>query len=123
MLAQDFSDALYQIHSYSSDHIVINGEKYTTSLIISPNQLTTDWPPKVAQDITESDLLATTDANPEIILLGTGNKSVILPASVLAPLLEKQYNVECMSTPAACRTYTILSAEGRRVVAGLIIEN
>jgi uncharacterized protein len=28
-----------------------------------------------------------------------------------------------MDTPAACRTYNILAAEGRRVAAALILEN
>lgn len=123
VFTQDFSDAMIQIQSYSNDYVMINDVKHTSSLIISPNQLITNWPPARAQAITEADLLALCTQKPDVILLGTGSKSIILPPQVLAPLLEKQYNVECMSTPAACRTFTVLSAEGRHVVAGLIIES
>ena len=70
---------------------------------------------------TDDDLKQLLETKPDIILLGTGEKSVILPATKIAVLLEKQYHVECMNSVAACRTYTILIAEGRKVVAGLII--
>jgi len=61
------------------------------------------------------------ETEPDIILLGTGEKSLILPDKKLAVLLDKQFHVECMNTAAACRTYTILSAENRRVTAGLLL--
>ncbi|MFM6978699.1 MAG: MTH938/NDUFAF3 family protein, partial [Methylophilaceae bacterium] len=38
-----------------------------------------------------------------------------------APLIQAQIAVECMTTAAACRTYNILMAEGRKVLAGLIV--
>jgi uncharacterized protein len=41
---------------------------------------------------------------------------------VLAPLYQAGIGVEVMDTRAACRTYNILLAEGRRVVAALIVE-
>jgi uncharacterized protein len=121
VLSEDHSDARYQIQSIASGKICINKETYTHSLIISPNKLIPDWKPISAESITDDDLLLLMVDNPDIILLGTGEKSTILPAKKLAILLEKQYHVECMNTAAACRTYTILAAEGRKVVAGLII--
>jgi len=121
VLMQDDNLAQFQIQAYAEGSIVVNGQKYTKSLIISPNQLITDWPVTDIRQITTEQLTALWVEGAEIILLGTGPKSVILSDEILAPLLEKHYNVECMNTGAACRTYTALSAEGRKVVAGLII--
>jgi uncharacterized protein len=36
-------------------------------------------------------------------------------------MVENQVGYEIMNTAAACRTYNILVAEGRAVVAGLIV--
>ncbi len=123
MLTEDTSNAQYKIHAYNENEIIINKIAYHDSLIISSDQLIKHWHPHSTESIQPDDLLAFIELSPDIILLGTGKKSVILPPTVLAPLLEKNYNVECMSTAAACRTYMALSTEGRKVAAGLIIEN
>lgn len=121
VLTEDNNDARYQIKSIASGKIKINDETYTNSVIITPNTLTLNWPPHSADQITDADLLLLLETQPEVILIGTGERSVILPAKKIAVLLEKQYHVECMNTAAACRTYTILAAEGRKVAAGLIL--
>ncbi|OGT43611.1 MAG: hypothetical protein A3F13_06625 [Gammaproteobacteria bacterium RIFCSPHIGHO2_12_FULL_40_19] len=121
VLSEDHSDAQFQINAISSGKIGINKESYTHSLIIAPHKLITNWKPTTVGAITDDDLLMLLVDHPEIILLGTGERSIILPAKKLAVLLEKQHHIECMNTASACRTYTILAAEGRKVVAGLII--
>lgn len=112
-LTEDHSDAEYQIKAYSPGRIVINEIVYTNNLIISRNQLIAHW--------NSADLLALAALKPEIILIGTGDKSIILKPEILSPLYELGFSVECMSTQSACHTYTILSAENRNVVAGLIL--
>jgi len=57
---------------------------------------------------------------PEVLLVGTGARLQFLPREVVAPLLAVGIGVEVMDTQAAARTYNILMAEGRRVVAALI---
>ena len=121
ILSEDHSNAHYQIQSISPGKIRINKETHTRSLIISPNKLISNWKPTSVELITDDDLLLLLINNPEIILLGTGERSIILPANKLAILLEKQHHIECMNTASACRTFTVLVAEGRNVVAGLII--
>ena len=58
---------------------------------------------------------------PEIVLLGTGTRLQFPPAAVLRPLIDARVGYEIMDTGAACRTYSILMAEGRRVLAALIV--
>jgi hypothetical protein len=42
--------------------------------------------------------------------------------ALLRPLIEAGIGYEIMDLPAACRTFNILMAEGRRVAAALLIE-
>lgn len=56
----------------------------------------------------------------EVLLLGTGAHQVFLSSELAAYLGEAGLGVEPMSTGAACRTYNVLLAEGRRVGAALI---
>ncbi|OGT46684.1 MAG: hypothetical protein A3E82_01185 [Gammaproteobacteria bacterium RIFCSPHIGHO2_12_FULL_38_11] len=121
ILSEDHSDATYQIQSVSAQAIKINNKTYSHSLIISPEKLIPDWHPTSLDTLTDEDLLLFLAFNTDIILLGTGARSIIPPTKKLACLLEKQFHIECMNTAAACRTYTLLISEGRKVVAGLII--
>lgn len=120
-LTEDHNTATYQIKSISPGKIGVNDETLTHSFIISANQLIKNWHPSSVDAITEDDLLQLLIAKPDIILIGTGEKSIIIPAKKLACLIEKKFHAECMNTKAACHTYTILSAEGRNVVAGIIL--
>ena len=42
--------------------------------------------------------------------------------AVMAPLYRAGIGVEVMDTRAACRTYNILQAEGRQVLAAIIVD-
>jgi uncharacterized protein len=118
---EDQSDAAYQIKSYDSHKIKINDQIYQNSIIITPNTLIPNWRPRSLAELGAQDLQAIIDLQPEIVLLGTGNKFKMPPAKLLQPLYEAGLGVECMDTGAACRTYTALMAEGRNVVAAILI--
>jgi len=55
------------------------------------------------------------------MLIGTGTVQRFPDPVALRPLIEAGIGFEIMSTPAACRTYNILVAEDRQVVAALIV--
>ena len=57
-----------------------------------------------------------------MVLIGTGERSAFIDPVLYLNLIERGIGVEVMTTGAACRTYNILMAEGREVVAGLILE-
>jgi uncharacterized protein len=59
---------------------------------------------------------------PEVLLVGTGTKQMMLAHQLVAPLLKIGVGVESMTTQAAARTYNILMAEGRQVIVALIPE-
>jgi uncharacterized protein len=55
-----------------------------------------------------------------VALLGTGSRQRFPAPRLTRALAEARIGLEVMTTPAACRTYNILMAEGRKVVAALL---
>jgi len=58
---------------------------------------------------------------PEIVLLGTGAQLRFPAPAVTRPLAAAGVGLEVMDTYAACRTFNILSSEGRRVLAAVFV--
>jgi uncharacterized protein len=95
-------------------------QKICQSVIVLPNRLQ-EWSPASFLELEEFHFQPLLDLEPEIVLIGTGDR-LRFPASYLVePLLRHQIGVEFMNTAAACRTYNILVGEGRRVVAALLM--
>lgn len=120
-ISRDSQNAVMQITVYEAGKITINGFSCIASVIVTPDTLITDWPPQslLTLDATHLDTLIA--LNPEVILIGTGEKHAQAPHSVLSKAYEARIGVEVMSTPAACKTFNILASDGRRVVAGLLL--
>ena len=96
-------------------------ETLENSFIISANRLIKDWPPQTIDDLTNDHSKMLLSLQPEVIILGTG-MSLRFPNPVWsASFLEHSIGLEVMDTGAACRTYGILSADGRNVVAAFIL--
>ncbi len=116
------SDNLYLVQSITVERIVINNQVYTSSVIITPQSIITDWQPRRFADLSAHDLLPLVDLAPEVALLGTGKQLQFPAPHITVPLIQNAMGLEVMDTPAACRTYNILASEGRKVAAALVFE-
>ncbi len=56
----------------------------------------------------------------DVLLIGTGAVRLALPDRLREALEAAPFGYEAMTAPAACRTYNVLLAEGRRVAVALI---
>ena len=56
----------------------------------------------------------------DILLIGTGATQVFVPSAVRQRIRERGPVAEMMDSGAACRTFNLLLAEGRRVAAALL---
>jgi uncharacterized protein len=111
----------YLITGYDENYIGVNNQRYQQSLIVMAQQLDTEWPVSEFAQITEVQMAELANLNPEVVLLGTGQKHQFLHPKIYQALTQKGIPLECMTTAAACRTYNILMSEGRNVLAALII--
>lgn len=109
------------IRGYAHGRIQVNAATYNQSLIVTPGQIVADWPPQSLDELTSDHLTQVAALGPEIVLLGTGEVQRFPHPALLASLMRARIGVEVMDTPAACRTYNIIMAEGRAVAAALFM--
>lgn len=99
--------------------IKIGETRYLQSLIVT-SETVEMWSVNGVSDLNPDvfSLLAKYPA--EVVILGTGQHITFPEVSVTAPLINKGIGLEVMDTAAACRTYNILVADGRKAIAALI---
>jgi uncharacterized protein len=111
----------FTVTAYGADYVDVNGERHQSSLLLLPGRVHTDWPPGPGNQLTAEAIRVLARIEAEIVLIGTGNVQRFPDPAVLRPLIDAGMGFEIMSTPAACRTYNILVAEDRDVVAALLL--
>lgn len=113
--------AEYQIRRYTPGQITINDQVYEQSLLIMPSLLIPSWP---IHDLTELDrqhVVQMLTYNPEVVIFGTGDQTKFLSQALTHIFYKQKIGLECMDNAAACRTYTVLSSEGRNVLAAILL--
>ncbi len=120
-LSLETGDGTHRVRAYDPGRITVGDRVFTRSLILSPDRIIPDWPPERFEDLAAPAVEPLLALDPEIVLLGTGARQRFPHPQVLAAVHARGIGIEIMDTPAACRTFNILSAEGRRVVAALLM--
>ena len=108
------------IRSISERGIRVHDAFYNNPFIISGQRIVPEWDVKSIDDINEENLQVIFDLQPEVILLGTGVAQLFLPPTIQVHFFQRNFGFEVMTTDAACRTFNVLAAEGRHVVAALM---
>lgn len=109
------------IQSYSPAGFKVNGAFHEGAVIVFPEQ-TLDWSAGSFESLDENAFSGLIDKakDLDVVLLGTGKVMQFFPPSLKNFLKAKGLQVEAMDSGAACRTYNVLMAEGRRVAAALL---
>jgi uncharacterized protein len=120
-LTLDDNNATYQIKGFKPGTIQVNQQTYNRSIIVTPNKLIENWAPQLISELTHEDLKFITELKPAVLIIGTGEELQFPDVELYGDLINAGIGVEIMDTSAACRTYNVLTAENRNVVAALII--
>lgn len=120
-LQLDSGDRQFAITFYDKGQVVVGEECITRAFIVGPGGIVRDWGPRDVQEMLPGHMEAILALEPEVILLGTGAHQIFPDSRVMEPLMSGHVGLEVMDTGAACRTYNILLAEGRRIAAGLLM--
>lgn len=99
----------------------VGATEYRHNLVLLPDRIVPGWAPGGFAALVEQDIASLLELAPEIVILGTGDRQRFPHPRLLQPLATARVGVEVMDTRAACRTFNILVAEGRRVAAALIV--
>jgi uncharacterized protein len=130
---REVSPTLYTIQSYGVGQVTVafpargptaaplSARILTRSCVIAPDRLIIDWPPQAFGEIEHVHFEIVAAMAPEVVLFGSGVTAQFPRADLLSTMTSKGIGVEVMNTGAACRTYNILTADGRRVAAALLM--
>jgi uncharacterized protein len=99
----------------------IGAIEYRESLVLTPDTIATGWAPAGFDGLTDHDFARLLEGTPEVVLFGTGAAIRFPQPGITHALIDARVGLEVMDTPAACRTFNILAAEGRRVTAALLL--
>lgn len=112
---------LQVVQGYRPGGFTISGVRYGGSLLVFPERVM-PWAPASPGtiDLVSLDAVRTAEPLPDLLVIGMGPGFVPFPAELRQAVRTWGVVIEAMATPAACRTYNLLVAEGRRVAAALI---
>ena len=106
-----------QIKGYADGEVRIGERRLREAFALDAQGAIT---PLVAQHphaLDAADLAPRLEAKPEVVILGWAGGQLFLPAAQRHAFLERLIGLEVMALGPACRTFNLLAADGRRVVA------
>jgi uncharacterized protein len=108
------------VTAYGPGWIEINAVRHDHPVLVVPDRPVEPWAPARFEALEAAHFESIGAFDPEVVLLGTGATQRFAHPRLLVALSARRIGVESMDTGAACRTYNILMAEGRRVLAALL---
>jgi len=109
------------VTGYDDSGVEINAERFNYSLIVMPETPPRPWDVASFDALTEAHFAQIEQDEPDVVILGTGERQRFVHPKLIRGLMERRTGVECMDSKAACRTYNILMGEGRKVTLALIL--
>jgi len=117
-LAQN--QGLHLFTGYGTGYVAVNNVRYERSVLVTPSSVS-DWEARGFEELAPGDFRFIATLKPGIVLVGTGPSQRFPPPALARTLAASGIGVEVMDSKAACRTYNILAAEGRAVVAAILV--
>lgn len=110
------------IARHGPDGVVVAGVEHTRSVVVPWSGAVEPWDAPSFDTLGEAHFARLARLGPELVVFGSGRRLRFVRPALLRPLIDARIGVETMDTAAACRTYNVLLAEGRSVVAALLFE-
>ena len=109
------------IDSYQFGLIVVNGQKYTSDVVIFPSRIKENWWRKTGHQLCVDDIAEVLTENPEVLVVGTGASGLLKVLPDVGQRLEAR-GIKLIAEPTgeSCNTYNHLSRH-QKVVAALHI--
>ena len=117
----DTLDGVNNITRYDVDNLRVNADLHKTSVLVPWVGQVKDWQATGVEALTQAHFDALLEYDPEVVIFGSGPKLRFVSPALYRSLIERRIGVETMDSGAACRTYTVLANEGRRVVAAILL--
>ena len=122
---QDARSGAHVLRGYSPGELWIDDQRFADAVILTATELLVESGLRDAADLRDASIAAALATRalalePEVVLLGTGLRQCFPAPGFGARFLRAGVGFEVMDTGAACRTFNVLLADQRRVLAVLI---
>jgi uncharacterized protein len=108
----------FTITGYEPGAVRVGVATFTESISLSHSSAAKPW--SAAMPLDAAAVAAGVSLDAEIVIIGSGQRLVFPKPEALRPLIDARIGYEVMDSRAACRTYNVLLAEGRKV--GLLLQ-
>jgi uncharacterized protein len=98
----------------------VNHQRFDGSLLVPWRGEVQVWSALDHATLTAEHFEQVLTLKPELVIFGSGARLRFVSAALYRCLIDTRIGLEAMDTAAACRTYNVLAAEGRSVVAALL---
>ena len=106
---------------HGAGYVAVNGTRYTKSILVTPDRIIEDWSATDFASLSAEHFGQFLALKPDLVLLGTGATFRFPWPEISQPLHAARIGLEVMDNAAVCRTYNILLAEGRNVIAAVLL--
>ena len=115
-------DGSNAITRHAPEGVIVAGIEHRSSVVGPWRGEVQPWAVERFEALSEASFEPLLAMAPELVIFGSGSRLRFPPPALLKALMARRIGFETMDTPAACRTYNVLLAEGRAVVAALLFE-
>ncbi len=120
-LSLDRPEGYLFVRRVGARSITLIDRELDKSFLLAPDRAIENWLVDAASVLDASHVETLLALQPELVILGTGERQVFPAAAFMAGFLRKSIGIEVMDNAAAARTYNLLAGEGRRVIVGFIL--
>jgi uncharacterized protein len=108
------------ISRHDGGAVWVNGVRFDAAVVVPWKGHVRPWTAASPATIAAADFDALLALAPELVIFGSGARLRFVSPALYRGLIDARIGLETMDTAAACRTYNVLAAEGRSVVAALL---
>lgn len=106
---------------HAPGQVWVGSTPFAHSLLVPWRGEVLRWEVECFEDLDAARFSQVLALQPEVLIFGSGPRLRFPRPAWLQALYEQRVGVETMDSAAACRTYNVLAAEGRKVVAALLL--
>jgi uncharacterized protein len=111
------------ISRVEADAVWVNGRRHVGGLLVPWRGEVMHWPAQAPASLAAAHFETVLALKPELVIFGSGARLSFVSPALYRCLIDARIGLETMDTAAAGRTYNVLAAEGRSVVAALLPVN
>lgn len=118
----DQLDGVNNITHYDPDRLRVNADFYAESVLVPWVGAPRRWKVASTDALTPAHFEELLALEPEVVIFGSGPRLKFVSPALYRSLIDRRIGIETMDSGAACRTYTVLANEGRKVVAAILLD-